>query len=69
MSPLSDISAPDAQVRHARATELQNAPAHSSPAVDVKSIRTPGLGDTMYILSHNGLGIVVDPQRDVDRLP
>jgi hypothetical protein len=35
--------------------------------VDLKTIRTPGLGDTTYILSHNGLGIVVDPQRDVDR--
>jgi hydroxyacylglutathione hydrolase len=33
----------------------------------VKAIRTPGLGDTTYILSHNGRAIVVDPQRDVDR--
>jgi rhodanese-related sulfurtransferase len=57
----SDISAPDTHPRpHTHA-------AQSSPAVDVRVIRTPGLGDTTYILSHNGLGVVVDPQRDVDR--
>ena len=26
-----------------------------------------GLGDTTYLLSHRGRGVVVDPQRDVDR--
>ena len=31
------------------------------------AVRTPGLGDTTYILSYAGLGVVVDPQRDVDR--
>lgn len=31
------------------------------------SIRTPGLGDATYLLAHDGLGILVDPQRDVDR--
>ena len=35
--------------------------------MDVKTIRTPGLGDTTYLLSHNGQSVVVDPQRDVDR--
>jgi glyoxylase-like metal-dependent hydrolase (beta-lactamase superfamily II)/rhodanese-related sulfurtransferase len=35
--------------------------------VQVRAIRTPGLGDATYILSHNGQGVVVDPQRDVDR--
>ncbi|HEX8966421.1 MAG TPA: rhodanese-like domain-containing protein [Chloroflexota bacterium] len=39
----------------------------AAPRVDVRAIRTAGLGDTTYILSHNGLGVVVDPQRDVDR--
>jgi glyoxylase-like metal-dependent hydrolase (beta-lactamase superfamily II)/rhodanese-related sulfurtransferase len=42
-------------------------PAHGILPVDVKAIRTAGLGDTTYILSHGGLGVVVDPQRDVDR--
>jgi glyoxylase-like metal-dependent hydrolase (beta-lactamase superfamily II)/rhodanese-related sulfurtransferase len=60
----SDISDPHTQPRHACGMEQQSTPAHS---VDVKSIRTPGLGDTTYVLIHNGVGIVVDPQRDVDR--
>ena len=42
-------------------------PTQTTPRVPVKAIRTPGLGDTTYILSHNGRGVVVDPQRDVDR--
>lgn len=33
----------------------------------VTSIRTPGLGDATYLLSHDGLGVLVDPQRDVER--
>lgn len=35
--------------------------------MDVTSIRTEGLGDSTYILSHEGVGLVVDPQRDIDR--
>jgi hypothetical protein len=35
--------------------------------MEIDSIRTPGLGDATYLLSHNGLGVVVDPQRDIDR--
>jgi len=35
--------------------------------VDIVPIRTPSLGDTTYILEHDGVGIVVDPQRDIDR--
>lgn len=35
--------------------------------MEITSIRTEGLGDSTYILSHNGLGLVVDPQRDIDR--
>ncbi len=42
-------------------------PDEVGPRVDVEAIRTPGLGDTTYILSHNGRGVVVDPQRDIDR--
>jgi hydroxyacylglutathione hydrolase len=33
----------------------------------VISIRTPGLGDATYVLEHRGLGVLVDPQRDIDR--
>lgn len=35
--------------------------------MQIESIRTPGLGDATYILSHAGQAIVVDPQRDIDR--
>lgn len=35
--------------------------------MDVVALRTPGLGDTTYLLTHGGRGLVVDPQRDVDR--
>ncbi|MEX1280557.1 MAG: MBL fold metallo-hydrolase [Acidimicrobiia bacterium] len=34
---------------------------------DVRQIRTPGLGDSTYVLAHDGLAVVVDPQRDIDR--
>ena len=29
--------------------------------------RTPGLGDQTYLLEHEGKGVLVDPQRDIDR--
>ncbi len=35
--------------------------------MDVHSLRTASLGDATYIVSHGGYGIVVDPQRDLDR--
>jgi hydroxyacylglutathione hydrolase len=35
--------------------------------VEVRSIRTPGLGDATYVLAHEGIGVLVDPQRDVER--
>jgi hydroxyacylglutathione hydrolase len=35
--------------------------------VDVLTLRTPGLGDSTYLVSHDGLGLLIDPQRDVDR--
>lgn len=35
--------------------------------MEVKPLRTPGLGDTSYVVADHGLGIVVDPQRDIDR--
>ena len=35
--------------------------------VDIRAIRTPGLGDTSYLVAHGGVGVVVDPQRDLRR--
>lgn len=35
--------------------------------MEVRQIRTEGLGDSTYILAHDGLGLIVDPQRDIDR--
>jgi glyoxylase-like metal-dependent hydrolase (beta-lactamase superfamily II)/rhodanese-related sulfurtransferase len=34
---------------------------------EITAIPTPGLGDTSFVLHHDGLAIVVDPQRDVER--
>jgi len=33
----------------------------------IETIRTEGLGDSTYVLVHDGVGVVVDPQRDIDR--
>jgi hydroxyacylglutathione hydrolase len=35
--------------------------------MEIRSIRTPGLGDATYVLMHEGTGLIVDPQRDVNR--
>ncbi|MBG0814046.1 MBL fold metallo-hydrolase [Planomonospora sp. ID82291] len=35
--------------------------------MEIVSFRTPGLGDQSHLLVHEGLGVLVDPQRDVDR--
>lgn len=35
--------------------------------MDITAVRTPSLGDTTYVLSHEGTAVVVDPQRDIDR--
>ncbi|MGI5271160.1 MBL fold metallo-hydrolase [Nonomuraea sp. CA-218870] len=35
--------------------------------MDVVPFRTPGLGDQTYLLTHEGKGVLVDPQRDIDR--
>ena len=35
--------------------------------VDIYPFRTPGLGDQSYLLTHEGKGVLVDPQRDIDR--
>lgn len=35
--------------------------------MEVKVLTTPGLGDKSYVLAHDGVGVIVDPQRDLDR--
>ena len=35
--------------------------------MDITTFRTDGLGDSTYLLTHDGGGVVVDPQRDVER--
>ena len=35
--------------------------------MQIQNFRTAGLGDTTYLLTHDGLGVLVDPQRDIDR--
>ena len=35
--------------------------------MNVTSFVTPGLGDSTYLFEHDGVGILVDPQRDIDR--
>jgi hydroxyacylglutathione hydrolase len=35
--------------------------------MDVLTLRTPGLGDSTYLVSHGGVGLLIDPQRDVER--
>ena len=35
--------------------------------MEVRVIQTPGLGDATYVMAHEGVGVVVDPQRDTDR--
>ena len=35
--------------------------------MEIEAIRTTGLGDSTYVLVHEGTALVVDPQRDVDR--
>ena len=35
--------------------------------MQVTTFRTDGLGDSTYLLTHDGGGVVVDPQRDVER--
>jgi hydroxyacylglutathione hydrolase len=65
---ITDLGVEDIHQHHADAAPPIASPVGSlDRRVDVDAIRTPGLGDTTYILRHNGVGIVVDPQRDVDR--
>lgn len=41
----------------------------TSPSeVDVAIIETTGLGDRSYLISIDGIAVVIDPQRDIDRV-
>lgn len=33
----------------------------------IETIRTEGLGDSTYVLTYEGIAVIVDPQRDIDR--
>jgi glyoxylase-like metal-dependent hydrolase (beta-lactamase superfamily II) len=35
--------------------------------MEIRAVRTEGLGDSTYVLTHQGVAVVVDPQRDIDR--
>ena len=35
--------------------------------MNITTFVTPGLGDSTYLFEHDGVGIVIDPQRDIDR--
>ena len=35
--------------------------------MNITTFVTPGLGDSTYLLEHDGVGILVDPQRDISR--
>lgn len=35
--------------------------------MEIRTISTPGLGDSSFLLSHDGTGVLVDPQRDIER--
>ncbi|QZT56969.1 MBL fold metallo-hydrolase [Mycolicibacterium austroafricanum] len=36
--------------------------------MDISIIETSGLGDRSYLISHGGSAVVIDPQRDIDRV-
>jgi glyoxylase-like metal-dependent hydrolase (beta-lactamase superfamily II)/rhodanese-related sulfurtransferase len=35
--------------------------------MNVTVVPSPGLGDSTYVFEHDGIGLIVDPQRDIDR--
>ncbi len=36
--------------------------------MQIDIIETPGLGDRSYLVTDGGVGVVIDPQRDIDRV-
>ena len=45
-----------------------SSPAERPAAAEVIVIETPNLGDRSYVVDLDGLAVVVDPQRDIDRV-
>ncbi len=45
-----------------------SSPAERSAAAEVIALDTPNLGDRSYVVGVDGLAVVVDPQRDIDRV-
>ena len=45
-----------------------SSPAERSAAAEVIALDTPNLGDRSYVVGVDGLAVVVDPQRDLDRV-
>ncbi|QYJ02793.1 MBL fold metallo-hydrolase [Nocardioides panacisoli] len=41
---------------------------HPTPALTVRTIETPTLGDRSYVVHDGSVALVVDPQRDIDRI-
>jgi glyoxylase-like metal-dependent hydrolase (beta-lactamase superfamily II)/rhodanese-related sulfurtransferase len=41
---------------------------HGEYDVEVSIIETTGLGDRSYLVSYDGVAVVIDPQRDIDRV-
>ena len=35
--------------------------------MSITTFVTPGLGDSTYLIEHEGVGVIVDPQRDIER--
>jgi hydroxyacylglutathione hydrolase len=46
----------------------QEVESHMTQAVEVAVIETSGLGDRSYVISGGDVAVVVDPQRDIDRV-
>ncbi len=38
------------------------------PGIEVVTVETPGLGDRSYLVTDGSVAVVVDPQRDIDRM-
>lgn len=35
--------------------------------MNITTFVTPGLGDSTYLIEHEGVGVIIDPQRDIER--
>ncbi len=47
---------------------MSERPAAAIPGLQVVAIDTPSLGDRSYLVADGGVAVVVDPQRDLDRV-